>query len=499
MSRDESAADVYELAACALLTLWRDGTIERANRAACAWTGYSFDELKERRFQDLLTIGSKLFHQTHWLPLLEMQGSVAEVQLELATRDGRKLPALVNGVRRPDGRTDIALFLASDRRKYERELLLARRRAEELLEALRQREDEFRTIAENSPDVIARFDRDRRCTYVNRAVERLTRPASEILGKRVDELAVQPEIARAFRSALDEALAGKDVTQAFRLERPHGGEVDIEVRSVPERSAGGEVNTVLVLTRDVTALKEQEREARQRAVFAEQLVGIVSHDLRNPLNAIMLGVQLLGAVDLGPHGRIVERIVNAAKRATRLTAELLDFTQARLGAGLPVAPTEISLHVVVAECVEELRLAWPGRALEHCRVGAGMGIADPDRLGQVVMNLVGNAMAYGTREEPVSVTSVVGDDTLEILVHNGGKPIPERLQRDIFEPLRRGENQIQRGSRSVGLGLYIVREIAASHGGSVSVRSSAEAGTTFHVRLPRAHLAKEAAQRAADA
>jgi sigma-B regulation protein RsbU (phosphoserine phosphatase) len=150
------ARDPYESAACGLLTLTVDGTIERVNATLCKWLGWDASELTaKRRFQDLLTVGSKLFHQTHWFPLLQLQGSVAEVQIELVHRDSHTLPALVNAAlyfpdssrERKDGRVQVAIFIATDRRKYERELLLARRRAEELLTSEREAQ-KARSLAE---------------------------------------------------------------------------------------------------------------------------------------------------------------------------------------------------------------------------------------------------------------------------------------------------------------------------------------------------------------
>lgn len=486
MSLTLDEKDGYELAPCALLTLSANGRIERGNRTACVWTERSLDQLVACRFQDLLTIGSKLFYQTHWWPLIEMQGSVAEVQFELALGDGRALPALVNAVRRKDRRIDVAMFVAADRRKYERELLLARRRAEELLDTLRQREDELRTVAENSPDLIARFDRGRRCIYVNRALESLTgRAAATAIGRHVGELDFDANGIRAFRNGIESAFEGDAVSKAFVLERSSRGTVHLEARFVPERGSSGEVMSVLSVTRDVTALKEQEREAQQRAVLAEQLVGIVSHDLRNPLNAIMLGGQILSSADLGRHAPVVGRIMTSANRATRLIGDLLDFTQARLGGGLRVEPTELDLHAVIAETVDELRLVAPGRAIAHRAIGDGRARADADRLSQIVTNLGGNAIAYGASEQPITITSEVSEATVIISVHNFGRPIAAELAPHIFEPLRRGDEQVLRGSRSVGLGLYIVREIAAAHGGHVTLESTADAGTTFEVALPR--------------
>jgi signal transduction histidine kinase len=235
------------------------------------------------------------------------------------------------------------------------------------------------------------------------------------------------------------------------------------------------------------ALREQERGAQQRAVLAEQLIGIVSHDLRTPLNAISLGASILLSTSIQPtQARTVQRISSAVQRADRLIVDLLDFTQARLGGGIRVLRSELDLHSVVADTMDELKLAWPGRMMEHRREGPGKGFADPDRLSQVVTNLASNALTYGRPDNPVIIASRVADDELVIEVHNDGTPIPSELLPYIFEPLRRGEQQVKLGSRSVGLGLYIVQQIAAAHGGEVSVQSTPEEGTTFSVHLPSA-------------
>lgn len=361
----DEAPDAFDSAACGLLVLDEKGRIVSANRLMRRWSGVASDPLIGKAVQDLFTVGSKLFLQTQWWPLLEMQGSVAEVQLELVQANASPLPVLVNAVRRVDRSIDVAIFVAADRRKYERELLAARRRAEELLE-----------------------------------------------------------------------------TVALR-----------------------------------------EAELRERAAFAEQLIGIVSHDLRNPLNAILLGTHSLSSSDPVARDATAKRIINATHRATRLTTELLDFTKARLGGGISVVRAPIDLHMVVAATVEEVELAWPGRRVVHIREGSGPASADEDRLAQVVTNLVSNAMTYGTRDEPITVTSIVRTDTLMIRVFNRGRPIAQDLLEVIFQPLQRGEDQVHRGSRSVGLGLYIVREIARAHGGEARVTSTVD-GTTFEIVAP---------------
>jgi sigma-B regulation protein RsbU (phosphoserine phosphatase) len=393
MSAGDDAAEAYEAAACGLLTTQADGTIVRVNRTFCAVMGRPAEELIGRRFQDLLTVGSKLFHQTHWMPLLQMQGSVAEVQMDLVHADGRQLPVLVNAALRgismpldsaPQAPIDVAVFVAADRRKYERELMMARRQAEQLLDSERMAQD-------------AR--------------------------------------ARA-QTALHQAL------------------------------------------------RSQEAEAQQRAQLAEQLIGIVSHDLRNPLNAITLGAHILKTADLGSHARTAARIASSSERANRLIADLLDFTQARLGGGLRVERRPTDLHQVAADCADEVRVASPGRAIALRPVGEGKVSVDPHRMGQVIANLLSNAIAYGDPERPVELTTLVAADTAAVRVHNHGRPIPPELLPRVFEPMRRGDEELTSAARSVGLGLYIVRAIAEAHGGEVDVSSSAADGTTFSVVLP---------------
>jgi len=310
-----------------------------------------------------------------------MQGSVAEIKVDIVHADGTRVPLLMNAVRRTHAsgvQHEVAVFIAKDRAKYESELLRARQLAEDSL---------------------------------------------------ASERAAQAELALA----------------------------DIHLRKAAE----------------------------DRAHFAEQMVGIVSHDLRNPLSTIMVATE---ALLLGQHDarqlKLLQFIMRASERSTRLIADLLDFTLARVGQGIHVAPRPIDLHDVMSHAVSELELAFPARRLTYRHEGHGACLADPDRITQLLGNLVANAMTYGSADAPVEVTTTGNAESFCVAVRNHGTPISEALLATMFEPMTRGYD-VAESARSVGLGLFIVREIAAAHGGQVDVTSTPAGVTTFTATFPR--------------
>ena len=351
------------------------GVFLRVNKPFCMWLGYAKEDLiGKMRLQDLLTMGARIFHQTHWAPLLEMQGSISELKLDVRHRDGSAVPMVLNVVRHghgPGHTQEVAAFVARDRDKYEQELLLSRQKLQ------------------------AQFAE----------VERL------------------------------------------------------------------------------------QTETRDRALFAEQMIGIVSHDLRNPLSAVNTGIQLLFRhAPTDNQARVLSRMAQSVDRANRLVSDLLDFTVARVGKGIAVDALPVDLHEVVAQSMAELALSFPDRTLRHQTRGDGKCHADPDRLSQLVGNLVANAVAYGDAGRDVTVSTTVLGEHIEISVHNWGPAIPPELIASLFQPMVRGAATAS--GRSVGLGLFIIMEIAKAHGGTVKVDSSDALGTTF-TAVMRAHKASE--------
>jgi len=240
-------------------------------------------------------------------------------------------------------------------------------------------------------------------------------------------------------------------------------------------------------------LRRREEQARERArvlEYQQRLIAIAGHDLRNPLTAVLVSAQMLlqRREELRPaQANAVNRILRSAARIDALAGLLIDFTYARLGKGIPARASAMDALAIVERAIDELRETNPGREIRlESNAAALSGSWDPDRVSQLVSNLVSNALQYGARDAPVTVSlSRDAAGALEVRVHNQGPAIAAGLRPHLFEPHRRGEGAESAHPRGLGLGLFIVREIARAHGGSVEVRSDAQ-GTTFAVSLPDA-------------
>jgi signal transduction histidine kinase len=221
---------------------------------------------------------------------------------------------------------------------------------------------------------------------------------------------------------------------------------------------------------------------REEAQFRERFMGILGHDLRQPLNVLALGAEALLRANLPPaEARTARRLSNAAARMDRMVTDLLDMTRSRLGGGLPIERRSMDLREVCAQVVDETRLAHPDRVIDLSATGDTTGHWDPDRVTQVCTNLLGNALEHGREGSPVAVTLAANDREVLLCVENAGESISETLRPVLFQPFRRGRNT---GSTGLGLGLFIVEQIARAHGGTIAVLSDAET-TRFLLRLPR--------------
>ena len=364
-SLEESAEDLYEHAPCGYLSTLPDGTIARVNQTLLDWTGHTRDELLGgAKFQGLLTVGSKIYYETHYAPLLRMQGFANEIAFEVVRKDGRVLPVLLNSAQKLDaGGTPllnrITLFDASDRRRYERELLLARRKAEQ--------------VAKDKADLVA----------------------------------------------------------------------------------------------------------------------MLSHDIRNPLNALMGVVQLLDRGDLtDAQRRFVRLLKSSSENMLNLLNHVLELSKAE-SSSFALVETPFSLREIVHDVVSSFEATARAKDLQlRASLDDGVPstmIGDPVAMRQILTNLVANAVKFterGAVTVRVQTCQLATDSvTLEIAVADTGIGIAPDVIDRIFAEFTQATYETAMRFGGTGLGLAITRKLLALYGSSVHVASVPGEGSTFSFQL----------------
>lgn len=346
-------------------------------------------------------------------------------------------------------------------------------------------EAELRFLIELLPVQVWTADPQGQLDFVSqRVVAYFDQPAPDILGNgwlavlHPDD--VQPCVER-WTHAL---TTGASYEVEFRLRRGDGEFRWHLGRADAHRGPDGRVLRWFGTNTDVHDAKVALAELRARSEYEQRLIGIVSHDLRNPLSAVALGTQLLATQQFDDKTtRIIARVTRAADRAIRLIADLLDFASARIGTTIPINPRPTNLREIVEHVVDELQMSSPARLIRVGHAGHEDGRWDADRIAQVLSNLVGNALQHAPPDAAIRIESRIDGDAAVLEVINAGPPIPTAELSHLFEPFKRGQ-QAGAASGSMGLGLYIAREVVVAHGGTIEVASDLIA-TRFTVRLPR--------------
>jgi signal transduction histidine kinase len=249
---------------------------------------------------------------------------------------------------------------------------------------------------------------------------------------------------------------------------------------------------------DITRFNEAIDQSLAKAVASytrrvdqsrQMFLAILSHDLRNPLSCISMSAQLASSrQQIDPESsEALSQIETSVQAISRLVQDLLDFAATGLGATMPLVMGRTNLELLGREVLDELKASHPTRRLRFAARGDLTCFCDGARLRQVISNLLGNALEHGSNDGEVELSIAAEGPDFILAVRNEGPPIPTQLLPTLFDPLVRETStaaQQRRRLGSVGLGLYIAREIVAAHGGSIDVASSAESGTVFTVRVP---------------
>jgi signal transduction histidine kinase len=219
---------------------------------------------------------------------------------------------------------------------------------------------------------------------------------------------------------------------------------------------------------------------------------MLGHDLRTPLGALAGSLDVLGQPNLTDEQKL--RTAQIGKRSvasiSHMITDLLEYTRSRLGRGIEVVPRAGDLGDVCQYAVDEMRIAYPSRAFDGETSGDLSANFDAGRMRQMLVNLLVNAVQHGEPGTPVTLDVRAAGPSVRLAVRNLGKPIPAESLQVIFNPLvqitaAEGESPEQRPASSLGLGLYIAREIVTGHGGTIHVTSTEADGTSFIVEIPR--------------
>jgi len=338
---------------------------------------------------------------------------------------------------------------------------------------------------------VAHSDRERAAEAEKQLAEAHRQLKDVELGARiyrmgVDDGALRPEV-RAALKRFDAATAivvpfivmGAPIAIATFVYGPESGRrhspADLPIADEVARRAGQIVENARLHAEVAHALEYRER-----------VMGILGHDLRNPVTAVLsLSTTLSQRADVPDRAKEGLRHMHAsAERMEQMIATLLDFTQLRFRGAPPLARESLDLEKLARTIVDELRTAHPTRDITLTARGELRGRWDVSRMGQVISNLVGNALTHGARESPVSVSLTSDTESVLIAVTNRGPIIPSDAVGKLFEPFWQAPKEGAAKSRGLGLGLFIVKQIVEAHGGDIAVESANEQ-TTFTVRLPR--------------
>ena len=352
--RIDNFEDMFENAPCGYITLLPNGRVERVNKTLLSWIGHTAEQVAGKPFSNFLEMAGRIYFETHIAPLVRMQGFFNEFAIDMITAAGEPLPMIANALEGRDSTGKplfirIALIKATDRRRYEHNLL--------------------------------------------------------------------------------------------------------EARDVAKTSLASE---------------------RERSQLREEFIAVLGHDLRNPLASISAGARILGReAKSDKEHQVIAMLETTVLRMAGLIDNVLDFARGRLGGGITLnrdsrKPLEDVLHQVI----DELRLSSPGRQIEaEYAINAPVD-CDRSRIGQLVSNLVGNALSHGASDQPVRVRAATEGGFFKLSVANGGEPIPQAALDKLFEPFFRG--QVRASRQGLGLGLHIAAQIAKAHDGTLTVSSTSE-------------------------
>ncbi|GAA0859123.1 PAS domain-containing hybrid sensor histidine kinase/response regulator [Aliiglaciecola litoralis] len=510
MNKVPDLAVSFEQAACGLVTTETTGTIVRANQTFCKWLGFDVDELLEKKkIQELFTVGGRFFHHTHWAPLLQLQGSVAEVQMDLVGRDGQTVPMLINVVRQQFGDTSydqLAFFVAEDRKKYERELLSARRSAEDALTTLRstqkklQESRDFMSIAIR----IARMgvwsqDIKTGQMWWSQELQQLAGLGdTEYWGASAEFYdLVHPDDRQEVIDELQKSINTKsDYDIQFRMMHRDGHWLSMEGRGHATYSDNDQAISIFGIFIDISerkAAEEQLRELNDQLSVADrrkdEFLATLGHELRNPLAPIRNVLEVMRLKE--PENSFLQWSRDMIERHVTQMTHLVDdlMETSRITHGRIVLRKEhvniLELIQCAVESSQEIMQKFNHKFTVELPDSPIFIDADSTRFIQIVSNLLTNAAKYTPKGGIIQLRVFQAGTEVVVSVQDSGIGIPATQLSTVFNMFSQLAPAIERSQGGLGIGLALVHGLVRLHNGSIVAQSEGVGkGSEFIVRLP---------------
>ncbi|WP_134741526.1 ATP-binding protein [Nocardioides sp. 503] len=520
---EEELALLYDEAPFGYLSTTPDGYIVRVNATLCTWLGLGADEVLGLHLTDLLTAGGRIYHETHYAPMVQMQGFVREIAVDIVRADGSRLPVLLNAtlVRSPDGEprlVRVAVFDATQRRAYERELVRTRDKQQaELRAQAAQVASATATVSQiidaATSTLLVATDADMIVTHFNRGAELMLghaaqdvvgRPSAGILGvgetlRQAEDLGVSPDSALIVAALVHHGrprdwhvttASGESRTMSLSFT-----EIRDEHRLIGYLCAGEDISVRLGLEAAQAAALQRELQSVARLQEADRMkdevVSTISHELRTPIASIQGYGELLADGDLGEltpgQSGAVEKMLRNAARLSALVEDLLHLDRIGSAEEVPLHLAPHDLAALVVEARDSLAQLARSRDLtldvqvpeEHVLV-----LSDAQALERVVLNLGDNAIKFTPDGGSVTLTVATTPAGCVLTVADTGIGMSEEDRDRVRGRFYRSSEAYRLAVPGTGLGLSVVEAIVAVHGGTLDIASTLGGGTAVTVVLP---------------
>jgi PAS domain S-box-containing protein len=468
-------AALYEDAPCGYVSFLADGEIIKVNQTLSNWLGYHREELVNKlHFKDIISKGGQIYYEMFYFPLLLIQNLVNEISFDYVRKDGSKFPALVNSnvINDSDGKllvVNATIFNITDRKKYESELLEAKREAD-------TERSKFKSLADFLPELIWTADSTGSVNYVNSRF-------SNFFG--MPEGAGSHELIRArihtgdrfklIRNWLKAVQEGESLQVEARIQNIEGVFQWYLIRALADKQLDENskwIGSCANIDQHVTVIRQ-----------LDEFVSVASHELKTPITTLKASLQLISRMlpADSPLSKLVLQANRSAEKVSGMVHDLLNARSIREGQ-VNLNYSRFSICDLLSNASSQVSAAKDYNLVVHCPLDLKID-ADEHRIEQVLVNFINNAIKYAPGSSNIFLGAEQGTGEIKISVRDTGPGIPADKIPFLFDRFYRASNAGSTYS-GLGLGLYICAEIIQRHNGKIGVDSVVGTGTTFWFTLP---------------